>query len=175
MRSSGGRNLAPPLSLVSLTKSTMAFLPGRHSTKEADPWAWVAERPTSVIANAAMLLRMVFILLISGPLSVKGLCLAGDFAGPPFWETARAFHGRSNGLVCITDNLHQFVNIHQHQNMRVYRTFPPGRFVAAESAWRNPAFGRQTQGLMLSLGGDVVVYQHEPVTSNTDAKARRAR
>jgi hypothetical protein len=41
----------------------------------------MVERPTSVIANAAMLLRMVFILLVSGLLSVKGLCFPCEFAG----------------------------------------------------------------------------------------------
>src|SRR5437870_13004917 len=65
MRSSGATKFAPPVSVVALTKSTMACFAGPSFHEGSGSWAWVLVKPARVIASRAMVMRVVFMCLIS--------------------------------------------------------------------------------------------------------------
>src|SRR5438045_9507501 len=65
MRSSGGTKFGPPVSVVALTKSTMACFAGPSFHEGSGSWAWVLVKPARVIASRAKVLRMIFMGLVA--------------------------------------------------------------------------------------------------------------
>src|SRR4029453_1786082 len=60
MRSSGATKFAPPVSVVALTKSTMACLVGPSFHDGSGSWAWVVVRLARAIASRAKVLWIGF-------------------------------------------------------------------------------------------------------------------
>src|SRR5271165_5622011 len=80
MRSSGGTNFAPPVSVVVPTKSTMACLAGPSFHDGSGSWAWARVWPARAIASRVNVRRIDFMIWLWFCCRKKVFGFAGEFA-----------------------------------------------------------------------------------------------